>query len=481
MKIALGVALALIGIVLMLVKTRKWPLVFGGALILAVGGYLAFTGIRAQRIQARTIVFIAAAGKGDLVTVRRMADVDPVLVNSSHRIEGGMIERPLYAAAKGLHSDVVEYLLTHDAVVDDDIDDGSTALHAAGESGTYSDQAVTQRHAAIVKMLLAHGAAVSAKDDRERTPLMANADDATAAAILIQQGADVKARDTTGRTALHYAVSPPGDHSAAITLLLDHGAEIDARDQQNQTPLLAAGRNVADLETLIARGADPKARDKKGWTALHYVARSPSNLPSDLDVLGLLCACGLDPETRDQSSATPLGIAREQLAKETDRGWRDGRRRIVRFLEAGGPCRRLAGASKEQRQFVVAQIECDEGFNYACETVAWAYDNGKGTAVDKPRSVELYEKACSRGSQWACTNLGYAYANGEGVAANPVRAAELYGPACDGGQALACHNLAQLYESGRGVTKDPAKAVALFRRACDDGDRESCDRVARMK
>ena len=62
--------------------------------------------------------------------------------------------------------------------------------------------------------------------------------------ILLQNGADVNAKDHDGRTALMLAASSPDDVSS-VTLLLSHGA-------------------------------DPALKDKDGRTALDYAVKAPS-------------------------------------------------------------------------------------------------------------------------------------------------------------------------------------------------------------
>jgi len=480
MKIVFGAILAVAGLVVLAVgaKRSRVALVIG-TLLLALGGYNLYFGVKASRKEKEMIAFIAAAERGDVATVRRMADADPLFVNSIQRNEGAIVNRPLHAAALGLHADVVDFLLSRGAIVDAENNDGSTALHAAGDTVSYGDAAVPVKRAATIRALLAHGATVNAKDDRDRTPLMASAHDATAVALLIEHKADVKARDSSGRTALHYAVIASGEHADAVAALLDHGAEVDPRDRNGETPFLLAATNSAELETLVARGADTKTRDEKGQTALHRAAYMPRNLFSDLDALAVLCSCGLRPETRDHAGATPLSIARERLSSETSHGWMQGRQRIVNFLSPDGACGRLIGASKDQRAFAVAEIRCAEDDRGGCEALAWDYDSGRGTAIDKSRAAEVYDKTCRLGSQWACANLAYNYDHGEGVAEDLARAAALYGPACDAGEMRACYNVALLYANGRGVAKDHARAVALFRRACDAGDRDACEHAAR--
>ena len=480
MKIAFGVVFAILGLAMFPAGRRSRLVLAIAALIFAYGGYLLFAGIKAWRTEKLVIAFIGAAERGDLPAVRLMADSYPSFINASQTIEGGSeVKWPLTVAAKELHGDVVEFLLTRGAIVDADNDDGATALHEAGANDTYGDESISVQRLATLHSLLAHGANVNARDSRQRTPLMSNARDAKAMALLIDHRADVKAKDSSGRTALHYAATSHWNTSDSITLLLDRGSEVDTRDRYGNTPFLLAGSagNAENVETLVARGADPKARDTAGDTALHLAARSPMNLYSDLQVLAVLCANGLRPDLRDHAAATPLGLAQAGLAGERSAGWMKGRKRIVTFLDPGGPCTRLAGATKKQRAFVVAGMRCAEDDRGGCAALAWDYDTGEGTTVDQARAAELWDKACRLGSRTSCTNLAYDFDHGEGVVEDPQHAATLYGQMCDAGEMRACYFLGLMTSSGRGVAKDEARAAALFRRACAGGESNACERA----
>ena len=92
--------------------------------------------------------------------------------------------------------------------------------------------------------------------------------------ILLSKGVDVTARDTEGKSALHYAAQ--AGYADSVALLLDSGAEIDGRDQRGMTPLMCAAATNIDasvVDLLLARGADPVLKDKAGWNALRYYVR----------------------------------------------------------------------------------------------------------------------------------------------------------------------------------------------------------------
>lgn len=83
----------------------------------------------------------------------------------------------------------------------------------------------------------------------------------------MEQGADINASDSYGRTALHkHAISWCGN----TELLLELGADIEAIDYQNETPLFAAAASFKPnaVNTLIAKGANISAENKLKQTPL---------------------------------------------------------------------------------------------------------------------------------------------------------------------------------------------------------------------
>ena len=87
---------------------------------------------------------------------------------------------------------------------------------------------------------------------------------------LLEEGADVGARNHKAQTALHCAAKAGFVDIAA--LLLEHGAEVDAQDRDGATPLAATlrstikdHRKLLDVAALLLRGgADPLRRDHRG-------------------------------------------------------------------------------------------------------------------------------------------------------------------------------------------------------------------------
>ena len=142
---------------------------------------------------------------------------------------------------------------------------------------------------------------------------------------------------------LHWAAIT--DQADVVETLIEHGAQVDERDAEGRTPLMVAAafdsRAVADV--LLARGADPLARDavdgntsldfaamaghanfvsllkahgapvdgratRNGETPLHYAA-----FYGRRKVIGVLVESGADIDAADYSGVRPLQYARRRL------------------------------------------------------------------------------------------------------------------------------------------------------------------------
>lgn len=84
---------------------------------------------------------------------------------------------------------------------------------------------------------------------------------------LVEQGADINARDHYGETPLH---SQARSWCGNPELLLDLGADIEAIDSRNETPLFAAAGSFKPkaVHTLVAKGANINAENKMNQTPL---------------------------------------------------------------------------------------------------------------------------------------------------------------------------------------------------------------------
>ncbi len=187
--------------------------------------------------------------------------------------------------------------------------DGSTPLILAAGYG----------ETAVVKLLIAKGAAVEAKDPEGETPLIRAAcncpivdmpDTSDSVRLLLENGADIEARDKQGRTALMAAAGWGRDW--IVQILLDKGAQIEARDNKRYTALLIAaqGRAIPTADAvrmLLAKGADIEARNNKGESALMLAASFGGF--EDVRIVKMLLNRGADSRAQDLEGRTALDIA----------------------------------------------------------------------------------------------------------------------------------------------------------------------------
>jgi outer membrane lipoprotein-sorting protein len=160
--------------------------------------------------------------------------------------------------------------------------------------------------------------------DNGNTPLMEAAFQGRLSSVrtLLDNGADVLAKDSSGRTALMSAIIGAHSESNGVAkVLIEHGADVNAKDNHGCTPLiLAAKYEVADiLEPLLAHGAEIEAIDQWGSTALMNTSRG--------DLGAILIAHGANVNIRDGAGQTPLtqaarcgnsGLVRVLLAHSAD-------------------------------------------------------------------------------------------------------------------------------------------------------------------
>ena len=92
--------------------------------------------------------------------------------------------------------------------------------------------------------------------------------------MLLARGADVKqvSRNPMKVQALHSALA--GNHREVARALLEAGAPVNAGQQEGWTPLMEAvlHDDVEIAKMLLARGADPKAQNDAGKSAIGLAA-----------------------------------------------------------------------------------------------------------------------------------------------------------------------------------------------------------------
>ena len=210
------------------------------------------------------------------------------------RIETGLAEQPALATAVrtcgvGIHGGP------------------GTALHFAALSRLgRREPAVAGRLVAVVDLLVARGAPVGAfaVDGVTAPPPLARAaraDNAAVAAALLRLGAD---------PADALADALMNDAESVLELLVPYDLSVDLPGDPKLgnsllDELLRYGR-LSSARWLIARDAPVGRPDRRGWNTLHY-ACSRGVAP---DLVESLLARGAPPEARDAEGRTPLDVAR---------------------------------------------------------------------------------------------------------------------------------------------------------------------------
>lgn len=194
----------------------------------------------------------------------------------------------LMEAARSGESASVDSLVAAGANPRETLEDGSSAADLARRSGFAALARRLQQSGAPLR----DGAApiarpVPASADGSRAgrgslpPLIeaARRGDAALLRKLLAEGHAPDVRDAEGDLALHRAAD--GGFDDCVRSLLDAGVDVDARGHDDSTALMRALASTASsadrvTETLLARGADPAARDGSGASAFHHGARGAS-------------------------------------------------------------------------------------------------------------------------------------------------------------------------------------------------------------
>ena len=128
--------------------------------------------------------------------------------------------------------------------------------------------------------------------------LFAHRADPAAVRALIAEGHDIDAADNAdGWTVLHYLLNPVTFEPSVeiVEILLAHGTAVNRTDRRGWTPLHFAARtgSRAVIERLLAAGADVGSVDDEGISPLHrYVCSVKATAAYDLELVRLLLAAG---------------------------------------------------------------------------------------------------------------------------------------------------------------------------------------------
>ncbi|NP_001120480.1 ankyrin repeat and death domain-containing protein 1B [Xenopus tropicalis] len=105
----------------------------------------------------------------------------------------------------------------------------------------------------------------------------AKKDDVLAMTRLLEQKANINAKNNLNRTALHFAVA--ANKMQAVSFLLSHKARVDIADKHGLTVLhLAAwSADLTIVQMLIKAGISQKATNQDGMNVLHFAAQNDKN------------------------------------------------------------------------------------------------------------------------------------------------------------------------------------------------------------
>ena len=162
-------------------------------------------------------------------------------------------------------------------------------------------QAIQRGDRAAISSLLDNGIKLTGVDAAGVPSLMLATlfGDASLVEQLLKHGADPNQTDKDGATALMWAIPD----IQKVRRLIERGANVNARSSNlGRTPLLVAAGypGTVDVVTLLlAQGADLRAKDAAGLTALDIAMLSDA----DVEVVRLLVEKGLDP-----NEASPAAV-----------------------------------------------------------------------------------------------------------------------------------------------------------------------------
>jgi len=130
-----------------------------------------------------------------------------------------------------------------------------------------------------IKLLIDNGANINAKNSRGETVLHCIVkkeyiDDSKRVATLISNGADMNSKDNEDMTPLHWAVLRKNKESAKLFIVKE--VDVNAKNNEGMTPLHFAVVNKSDelARILLANGADVNAKNNDGDTVLHLAIKN---------------------------------------------------------------------------------------------------------------------------------------------------------------------------------------------------------------
>ena len=222
--------------------------------------------IQASISNGSTVLHFASCDSNQEV-VEFLLKSNEISVNATNNLN----QTPLmHACYDGGRLDNIKMLIQNGADIQASNSNGLTVIHFASRN---SNQEVVEF------LLKSDKISVNAADNLNRTPLMYACCDGGRLdniKILIQNGADIYARDNNGSTVLHCASASSNQEVVEFLLKLNK-ISVNATNHFNQTPLMHAcvdGDRLDKIKMLLKNGANIQARDYYGSTVLHIASRN---------------------------------------------------------------------------------------------------------------------------------------------------------------------------------------------------------------
>ncbi|WP_338406603.1 ankyrin repeat domain-containing protein [Wolbachia endosymbiont (group A) of Longitarsus flavicornis] len=270
--------------------------------------------------------YAAKNGKWDIVNLflDKTAERNPDDVANKDRfsISWTTVHYAVYNGDLNLLNDIFQFLSDKETIINTKDSSDWTPLHYA----------VYYNALDVVKFLVNKGADINAKDKDSKRPLdlAAQENDTSVAEFLkqteldkkllaavqnaglnevkdlINQKANINAKDMYGWTPLHFAASR--DKLSVVEFLFNNNANIKAKDVYGNTPLHVAAQYSSNLEIVkFLLDKDISGINditNNGWTPLHVAIQG-----NKLNTVELLLGRGADIEVRDIYNQTSLDLA----------------------------------------------------------------------------------------------------------------------------------------------------------------------------
>jgi ankyrin repeat protein len=240
--------------------------------------------LSAKNEKGQTALIIAAE-KGYANTVMKLAKLNPSLLNDADNSGN----TALMTAVRQGREDIVRLLHENGSDINYIVpsrEGAASALQAALDTADFKDEQMR-----IMLYLLQNGANAKSRNATGRFPLLFAVDHGRteAAKILIEHGADVNDADQKGNFALMSAAC--NGYPLLVALLVEKGANMQTALSDGKTPLMCAvqGGHVDTAKALLEKGANVNAKTEGGVSALNIAAGA-----GNVDLVKMLLAQGAE-------------------------------------------------------------------------------------------------------------------------------------------------------------------------------------------